>query len=126
MCRTLKRYGRRLLYRAGRRGIALAIFTATFATEGIGLVLGYKPTVLQALHLRIWIFGWMWIAVAMICFTGIFATNDKWHFALAVFAMAGWALLLVIYWQGAYGWASAVSWMTPCLLAVLISSWPEF
>ena len=113
------------LRRAGRRGAALAVWSATSLAYGIGIAAGYRPTFATALHLPILVYGWAFITVAVVCATGVFQRSDRWHFAVAEFAAAGWGLLLCTHWTQPYGWASGLSWVAVSVFLLVASAWPE-
>jgi hypothetical protein len=111
--------------RMGFRGSYLGLLALGFFFYGMGLVLGYKPTFLQAYGIPTETFGVCWIVAAVIVNTGVWRDQDRTQFAFAELAMSFWALLLATHWAAPYGWAAAVSWAIPTCLTLLVSSWPD-
>ena len=107
----------------GFRGTYLGVLSIGFFAYGMGLVLGYTPTFAIAFGHSTGFFGYMWVVGAIAVSTGIWIHRDIWHFTLAVLMMLFWAIILMTFWQGNYGWAAGISWLTLTANTALVGVW---
>lgn len=109
----------------GLRGCYLGFLSVGFFAYGVGLIAGYQPTFLSALGASTRLFGYVWTVVAIAVSTGIWISRDALHFLLAVIMMAFWAIVLITFWKGGYGWAAGISWLTLMANTILVGIWPN-
>lgn len=116
--------------RSGRRGAALTLFAAIDFGYGSGLAAGYVPAFADQLtpQLPLTAWGWAWIAVGVVCLTGVPLSRDQFQYAAAALMKAAWATFITVAWIHRSipgGWTAAVAWAGIAALVVLISGWPE-
>ncbi|HEV8653282.1 MAG TPA: hypothetical protein VG276_28785 [Actinomycetes bacterium] len=127
---------RRLARRVGRRGAALAWFGLLDLVIGWSLLspslaaspaaLAQYRVLLQVRPLAFW--GWVWIAVGLVCLAHVPARSDRLAFAAAIAIKAVWSSGIFAAWvaYSAYrAWVSGTVWATFGLFVLLIAGWPE-
>lgn len=116
--------------RIGRRGAFLAFLTVLDISYGYALLtisvkaLASQPDFFLSLHT----WGWVWIAVGLVCATGIVLRKDVPQFTVAASLKAVWGGLYVSAWvlqSVPKIWISVVVWWAFALTIVLVSGWPE-
>lgn len=112
----------------GRRGAFLAFLAILDLAYGYSLLATTGPQRLVNLLLPWQVWGWIWIAVGVVCLSGVPVRVDRVQFAVAATVKAAWGLLYVHVWliQGLpRGWVSVVVWLTFAFTVVVVSGWPE-
>lgn len=127
---------KRIQQRLGRRGAALLAFAF------VDLVIGWSLTDAQAqaqakavpayrviadvMSFEAW--GWLWIAVGVICTVSAFCKNDFVGFTAAIGVKVMWAAGLAGAWivyDVPRAWLGAATWIVLAALVLLISGWDE-
>lgn len=122
----------RLRHRVGHRGACLLFFALLDLVYG-GLLVTTPPTDGTALAyvagqwppLTVW--GWLWIAVGVLCTVQAFTRRDTAAFVAAMFIKAAWAV--AHFWAFVDGapraLAGVVIWGFAMGLVYVISTWQE-
>ena len=120
---------RALARRAGRRGAFLAFLMVLDLAYGYSLLV--TPAKQRTLDLLLpWeAWGVIWIAVGMLCATGIFVFGwDRLAFPAAAVLKVVWAGLFAEVWitqKYPLGWVSVVVWLAFAGAVLIIAGWPE-
>jgi hypothetical protein len=118
----------KLLSRIGRRGAFLVFLTILDAAYGYSLLADAGAIKSIDLFLPVTAWGIIWLTVAAVCATGVFAKGDWPQYTIASLLKAVWGGLFVQVWlvQGLpRGWVSVVIWFAFALTVALVGGWPE-
>ena len=115
--------------RLGRRGSVLLILGTLDLLYGISL-LEQAPVVFTPGHepvIPVTVWAWLWIASAIVCYTGAWRKHDRWHFAFSAAIKMGWAAEFIHLWDLGVprAWVSAVIWVALDLILLIVASWPD-
>ena len=134
---ALDRLAELLRRRVGRRGAALLTFAF------IDLVIGYSlldpaaqprtPTALQSYGAMLAlapfpIWGWLWIAVGVLCGAQAFWVRDIVGFTAAIAIKVVWAILFAASWllyDAPRGFMGAATWLVIAAFVAIIAGWAE-
>jgi hypothetical protein len=113
--------------RVGRRGCFLAFLALLAVLYGYSFF-AYTSELRLDLLLPARVWGVLWLAVGVVCATGIFTRRDRLQFTTATGMQAGWGALWCHLWlvQHVTGaWVSAVVWIAFAVLTIVVAGWPE-
>jgi hypothetical protein len=115
-----------VIYRTGRRGAFLAFLMILDAVYGYSLIMLPGTTIHPNLILPLRAWGWLWIAAAVCCASGILLRKDRIPYSVAALLKTAWGLTFAWLWyQGLPEWPSVVVWLAFALIVLLVAGWPE-
>lgn len=112
----------------GRRGAFLAFLALLDYLYGYSILSTPVPQRRLDLFLPFHVWGIIWIAVGIVCTTGVFMRFDFLQFMAASAIKIAWSLIYVKLWLAdnvPRSWVSSVIWAAFAFTVVLVSGWPE-
>jgi hypothetical protein len=120
----------RLARRLGHRGAFLGFLAILDFSYGYAL-LSTSVSALRAspdLMLPPDAWGWIWVAVGVLCLSGAASRHDWPQFVAASTLKGAWAAVYADIWivqHGTNAWVSVVVWASFALTVLVVASWPE-
>jgi hypothetical protein len=122
------------MHTVGRRGTFLLFLTILDFVYGYSLLyptplsITSPTSVFLAEVLPLWVWGWLWVTVGIICCIFAFRQKDAPGFAAGIFLKILWGTIFLLGWTFAgveRGYLSSTIWIAFAGVLAIIASWPE-
>src|SRR3954454_7605794 len=116
---------KRFMLNRGASDVLTMIMSPAFLAYGIGLLLGYRSSLLVILGLPPYAYATMFIIAGILKACGLIFQWGRFSHTIGVTVCSFWALVILVFAHWLVGWVGALPWIALAAITFCAAVWPK-
>lgn len=112
------------LFSLGPSIMLTLILGTAFIIYGLGLLIGYRSSLIEILGLPTWSYASMFIAGGVLKLAGWLFHWGRTSHTIGATIATFWSLVILVFSPSAAGWVAATPWIAIAAIAIMAAIWP--
>lgn len=116
---------KKAMIRRGPNEVLTLIMSPFFIAYGLGLLDGYRSSLLLILGLPPWAYAMMFIVAGILKMCGLIFKWGRFSHTIGVTVCTFWASLILVFAHSIAGWVGALPWIALAVITFMAAVWPD-